>query len=576
MEPARAGAQDIDQVSLLTATKLRLADELRAIEVRADRVVVKYQPGRRYLVCTTAQWQLLHGFDNAKTVPDLLIEIIPEGRCPPLREFYELIVKGHHRAILQTPGQSLPPEEPPFPWKLSFQGTGVRWSALMSIGFGLLLMIMRGVQLSEDLWPLGLGWLLAVGAMSAGFALAACAVRGAGADVYHPHFRWKTPLPHFHIDLDDSVMGGRDATIDAALLRLAPLFAVAGVAAFRLPELSFPLLCAILFELSPLWPSPLSDLLHTLYREPRPDTSSDFMFVRNRLFTLLLRSRLKIPDRRFLLISVGSTLAWLLLVFLIGCLLLQANALDLLRHFIEAGGFHITAIVFLAAFATLVAGTASMFAVIGLRNLRNWLRDRASGMFRPRATPVDADTIIESLRRTLLLRDLPQEDLAALAAVVQPEEFDAGTYVMREGEEGDRLYIVHSGRLSVTQRLLEIKRTDPFGELQDGDLFGDRAVLGDSHRTASVRCITRCVLLSLSKLHFDQLIRPSFLRRPSRTRCRKSGSSSRSTCPATGASRRWRFSPGMRCSRTSPPATCWCVKARRSVFSVSCRKASSR
>jgi CRP-like cAMP-binding protein len=438
----------------------------------------------------------------------LLLEIIPEGRCPPLREFYELIVKANYHGILQTAGPCLEPHDPPAPWKIRIQGIGVRWAAIMSIGFGLLMTFLRGVQRSEDLWPLALGWLLAAAAMSAGFALAACAVRGAGADVYNPHFRWKTPLPHFHVDLDDAVMGGRDAVIDAALLRLAPLFVVIGLADFRLPQLSFPLLCAIFYDLSPLWPSPVSDLLRALFREPQPDTTRDFMFVSNKLFTLLLRSRLKVPDRRYLLISVGSMLAWLLIVFLTGCFLLQANALALLRHFFVGSGFHITAIVMLVAFSALVVGTTSTFVLIALRNVRAWLGDRASRVFRPRATPVDAHTISESLCRTLLLRDLPAEDIAAIAAAVQPEEYDAGTYVMKEGDVGDRLYIVHSGRLAVTQRLREIKRTDPFGELQAGDLFGDRAVLGDGRWTASVRCLTRCVLLGLTKADFDKLVLP--------------------------------------------------------------------
>jgi CRP-like cAMP-binding protein len=58
----------------------------------------------------------------------------------------------------------------------------------------------------------------------------------------------------------------------------------------------------------------------------------------------------------------------------------------------------------------------------------------------------------------------------------------------------------------VTQRLHEVRRTDPFGELQAGDIFGDRAVLGDGRRTASVRCLTKCVVLGLSKADFEQLV----------------------------------------------------------------------
>jgi len=506
MDPAPVAVADIDQVTLLTVTKLRLAEDLRTAEPRADRVMVKYQPGRRYLVCTPAQWQLLQDFDRGKTVPDLLLVIIPEGRCPPLREFYELIVKAWHNGILQAAGQRLPPPEPPAAWPLPLHGLVLRWMAVMSIGLGMLMICLRGLQFTDDPWPLGFGWLLDAGAMSAGFALAACAVRGGGADVYRPRFRWKTPLPHFRVDLDDAVMGGRNVEIDAALLRLTPFFIGIGVAAFRFPELLFPLICAIFYCLSPLWPSPVSDLLRTLYRDPELATTHDFMFVRNRLFTQVLWSRLKYADRRFLIASAVATMGWLLVVFLTGCLLLDTNALDLLRRFRAVGGLHATAIVLLAAFATLAVGAAGTFCWIAVRQMRNWLWERASRLFKPRAAPVGLTNIEELLRRTLLFRELPPEDLAAIAAAVRPQEYDAGTHVVREGELGKLLYIIYSGRLAVSQRLQEVHRTDPFGELQAGDLFGDRAVLGDGRRTASVRCLTKCVLLGLDKTDFEKLV----------------------------------------------------------------------
>ena len=506
MDPVPVAVADIDQVTLLTVTKLRLAEDLRTAEPRIDRVMVKYEPGRRYLVCAQSQWQLLRDFGHGRTVPDLLLEIIPEGRCPPLREFYELVVKAWHHGILQADGQRLPPPEPPAEWKIEFQGIVLRWMAVMSIGFGMLTIVMRGLQFTINPWALVLGWMLAAGATSAGFALAACAVRGAGADIYRPRFVWKTPLPHFRVDLDDAVMGGRDVEIDAALLRLAPFFVCTGLAAIALPALLFPLLCGIFYSLSPLWPSPVSDLVRTLYRDPKLATNHDFMFVRNRLFTLQLWSRLKFADRRFLAANVIGTLAWLLAVFLTGCLLLNANAFDLLRRFRAAGGLHVTEIVLLVTSVVLVVGAAGVFGLIAIRQVRNWLWDRATRMFQPRPAPVDLATIGELLRRTLLFRELPLEDLMAIAAAVHSQEYDAGTFVVREGDPGNQLYIVYSGRLSVTQRLHEVRRTDPFGELQAGDIFGDRAVLGDGRRTASVRCMTKCVVLGLSKADFEQLV----------------------------------------------------------------------
>ena len=42
----------VDQRTLLTASTLRLSNQLRITQTGRDRIVVKYQPGRRYLVLT--------------------------------------------------------------------------------------------------------------------------------------------------------------------------------------------------------------------------------------------------------------------------------------------------------------------------------------------------------------------------------------------------------------------------------------------------------------------------------------------------------------------------------------------
>ena len=49
----------VDQRTLLTASTLRLSTQLRIAHTRPDRVIVKYQPGRRYLALTALQWQAI-------------------------------------------------------------------------------------------------------------------------------------------------------------------------------------------------------------------------------------------------------------------------------------------------------------------------------------------------------------------------------------------------------------------------------------------------------------------------------------------------------------------------------------
>jgi CRP-like cAMP-binding protein len=496
-----------DPVALLTTDRLVLSPDLRTSKAWSERVVVKYQPGRRYLVCTPLQWRLLQDFAApGRTVPDLLLALIPEGRCPSLREFYELVLRAQAAGILQVAGRPAPEVQLAADWPLKSGGPALRWLALIALAAGVVAPLLRPVPMPGGPVPFLLGWLVAVLAVSVGQALAAGVVNRAGGDLYHPRLFWKTPLPHFRLDLGDALMGGRDVEIDAALAQLAPMFAAGATVAFTRPEWLLPVLCGQFLLLAPLWPTPLLDLLRALYRDPMLAAGPEVRLAESRLPGLLRAAQTGLADRKFLLARGGATLAWLLLVFLAGCMLARANALDLLKRFSAAGGFHFTAFALLGILTALVLGTAGAAGWMAWRRIRAWLREQADRRRLPASAAVEPADIVRLLGGTLLFRDLPPEDLAALAAAVRPEAHQAGAYVVREGEQGDKLYLIYSGHLAVTQKLAEVARTDRFGELHPGDLFGERALLGDGRRTATVRCATPCVLLTLDQAGFEGLI----------------------------------------------------------------------
>lgn len=511
-------------MALLTTDQLVLSADLRTITARPDRMVVKYQPGRSYLVCTPAQWRRLQDFAApGRKVPDLLLELIPEGRCPPLREYYELVLRAHQAGILQVAGRAPPPPRPPAAWSLKFGGRWLRWLALVAVAAGVLVPLFRPVVMPGGPGPFLLGWLLAALALSAGQLLAACRLSDAGGDVYRPQFFWPTPLPHFRADLDDAIMAGREVEIDTALVRLAPMFAAGAALAVTRPEWLLPVLCGQFLLLSPFWRSPLLDLLRTLYHDPLPGSARELDQPQNRFFSLLRQAQAGLADRKFLLVCAGASLAWLLLVFSAGCVLLRANAADLLKRFSAAGGFQLTAFILLGILAVLVLGSVGTAVWMAARQIRDWLREQADRRRRPQSATIEPAAIVQLLRGTLLFHDLPPEDLAALAAAVRPEAHQAGAYVVREGEQGDKLYLIYSGHLRVSRKLAEVGRTDRYGELHPGDLFGERALLGDGRRTATVRCATPCVLLTLDQAGFEGLILTRLTRADIEDKVQKTG-----------------------------------------------------
>lgn len=109
------------------------------------------------------------------------------------------------------------------------------------------------------------------------------------------------------------------------------------------------------------------------------------------------------------------------------------------------------------------------------------------------------------LTRVGLLAGLPGEVLAQLAKRMEREEVASGTVIVREGEPGDRFYVLFSGMLSVNQRDLGSR-----GVLRPGDYFGEVALAMGMPRTATVTAITPAVIASCDRATFDELLRPLF------------------------------------------------------------------
>lgn len=109
------------------------------------------------------------------------------------------------------------------------------------------------------------------------------------------------------------------------------------------------------------------------------------------------------------------------------------------------------------------------------------------------------------LNRVGILAGLPGETLARLARQMEREEVAPGTVIVREGEPGERFYVLFSGMLSVSQSGYGSRNV-----LRPGDYFGEVALAMNLPRTATVAAITPAVIASCDRETFDALLRPLF------------------------------------------------------------------
>jgi len=99
-----------------------------------------------------------------------------------------------------------------------------------------------------------------------------------------------------------------------------------------------------------------------------------------------------------------------------------------------------------------------------------------------------------------LFRDLTPRQLDPLLARLTPVKAVPGDEIIRQGEPGDRFYVVRSGR---TQAVEDGRVVREFGR---GDAFGQMALLLDVPRLATVRALEPTELLALEAADFRDLL----------------------------------------------------------------------
>jgi len=110
-----------------------------------------------------------------------------------------------------------------------------------------------------------------------------------------------------------------------------------------------------------------------------------------------------------------------------------------------------------------------------------------------------------ALRRMRILDQLDDAMLHALAPLFMAESFARDCDIVRVGEHGDRLFVIVHGRAHVIKRDGDgIERT--IATLDDGDYFGEMALLDGGLRTATVRTAGFCTVLSLARGPFMELL----------------------------------------------------------------------
>ena len=103
-------------------------------------------------------------------------------------------------------------------------------------------------------------------------------------------------------------------------------------------------------------------------------------------------------------------------------------------------------------------------------------------------------------------RGLSAAEMKLLATFSTEERFGAGSMVFREGEKGDKLYIVLDGRIRISKFIPGVGE-EALTVLDRGDFFGEMALIDEGARSADAKAHeTDATVLSIDRATLNEIL----------------------------------------------------------------------
>lgn len=111
----------------------------------------------------------------------------------------------------------------------------------------------------------------------------------------------------------------------------------------------------------------------------------------------------------------------------------------------------------------------------------------------------------ELLKNVAIFRDLDDGEIAEIAEVCREEKFVSGEYIFREGESGNRLFLIVEGEVRIS-RDVPGSGEEALAILKPGALFGEMAVFDRSERSTHAISHGGTTVLTITRPDFEMLL----------------------------------------------------------------------
>ncbi len=113
--------------------------------------------------------------------------------------------------------------------------------------------------------------------------------------------------------------------------------------------------------------------------------------------------------------------------------------------------------------------------------------------------------VTELLKQVMIFKDLDDNEIAQIADVCREEKFVSGEYIFREGEHGNRLYLIVNGEVRIS-RDVPGSGEEALAVLKPGALFGEMAVFDRTERSTHAISNGGTAVLTINRPDFEMLL----------------------------------------------------------------------
>ena len=112
---------------------------------------------------------------------------------------------------------------------------------------------------------------------------------------------------------------------------------------------------------------------------------------------------------------------------------------------------------------------------------------------------------VSLIKKAAIFSTLDDDEIDRVVEICKEQSFKFGQTIFKEGEPGNRLYIISTGDVRIS-RVVPGSGEEALTVLKPGACFGEMAVFDRSERSTDAIANTDCTLLTISRSDFEILL----------------------------------------------------------------------